>query len=72
MIQTNKPILDACCGSRMFWKDRKNPNALYVDNRILECKAIWRSADGRSVRHCTVMPDIVADFTALPFAEETF
>lgn len=72
MIETDKPILDSCCGSRMFWKNRHNPNVLYVDNRILKCKAIWKSRDGKSVRYCTVEPDIVADFTALPFAYESF
>ena len=72
MIDTDKPILDACCGSRMFWKDHHNPNVLYVDNRILKCQAIWKSNDGRSTRYCTVEPDIVADFTSLPFADNTF
>ena len=72
MIDTDKPILDACCGSRMFWKDHHNPNVLYVDNRVLKCQPIWKSNDGRSTRYCTVLPDIVADFTALPFADNTF
>jgi len=31
-----KPILDACCGSRMFWFDKKNPAAIFMDNRELE------------------------------------
>ncbi|MEE6045263.1 class I SAM-dependent methyltransferase, partial [Avibacterium paragallinarum] len=31
-----KPILDACCGSRMFWFDKQNPNVLFADNRRLE------------------------------------
>ena len=26
----NKPILDACCGSRMFWFDKENPNVEFV------------------------------------------
>ena len=72
MIETDKPILDACCGSRMFWKDKHNQDVLYVDNRVLKCEATWKSTNGNSVRHCTVEPDIVADFTALPFADETF
>lgn len=28
-----KKILDACCGSRMFWFDKKNPNVLFMDKR---------------------------------------
>mgnify|MGYP000737499865 CR=1 FL=1 len=28
-------ILDACCGSRMFWYDRENKHTIYQDNREL-------------------------------------
>jgi hypothetical protein len=27
------PVLDACCGSRMFWFDKADPRCLYVDKR---------------------------------------
>jgi hypothetical protein len=27
------PVLDACCGSRMFWFDRKDQRATFVDKR---------------------------------------
>ena len=34
-----KKILDACCGSRVFWFDRENQDAVFADNRELEtCK----------------------------------
>lgn len=26
-------ILDACCGSKMFWFDKENPNVTYMDIR---------------------------------------
>ena len=29
----DKIILDVCCGSRMFWFDKNNPAALFVDIR---------------------------------------
>ena len=29
-------ILDAACGSKMFWYDRNNEFAMYVDNRMLK------------------------------------
>ena len=32
-METEKLILDACCGSRMFWFDKQNPNVLFVDKR---------------------------------------
>lgn len=31
-----KKILDACCGSRMFWFDRENPDVIFADNREVE------------------------------------
>lgn len=71
-MKTDKPILDACCGSRMFWRDHNNKNVLYVDNRILKCEAVWTSGNGKSKRYCEVMPDIRADFTNLPFADNSF
>ena len=47
-----KPILDACCGSRMFWFNPKNPNVLFVDNRRLKTQAIWKSGNGKATRYC--------------------
>lgn len=67
-----KQILDACCGSRMFWFDTNNPATVFVDIRELQNEAIWKSGNGKSVRYCTVKPDILADFTALPFEDDTF
>jgi len=58
-------ILDACCGSRMFWFDKENPNVLFVDHRFEE----FTACDGRSVK---VHPDLVADFTNLPFKDNSF
>lgn len=30
-MESDKLILDACCGSRMFWFDKHNPLVLFVD-----------------------------------------
>lgn len=68
----SKRILDACCGSRMFWFDKKNPDVEFVDCREFEDAQIWKSGDGKEVRYCSVKPDTVADFTDLPFEDETF
>ena len=61
-----KPILDATCGGRMMWFDKKNPLALFVDNRKLP---LTRLCDGRTFQ---VKPDVVADFTQLPFPDKQF
>lgn len=62
------PVLDACCGPRMFWFDRRDSRALFVDKRREVCVADTR--EGR--RTIAIEPDQLADFTALPFADDTF
>lgn len=60
----DKQILDPCCGSRMFYFDKQNPNVLFAD---------IRKFDGvRSGRHIVVNPDVVSDFRDLPFEDESF
>lgn len=58
-------ILDACCGSRMFWWERNRDDVIYMDNRDLECTL----CDGRTLK---IHPDIVADFRDMPFEDERF
>ena len=60
-----KRILDACCGARMFWFDKQNHDVVFVDNRELHTTL----CDGRTL---DIKPDINADFTALPFPDNTF
>lgn len=69
---TEKVILDATCGSRMMWFDRYCDHALYMDKRVVDNETIWTSKDGKNVRTLTVDPDVVADFTDMPFEDETF
>lgn len=38
-------ILDACCGSRMFWLNRNNPDVIFADNRKLKTTL----CDGRTL-----------------------
>ncbi|HHX0692142.1 TPA: class I SAM-dependent methyltransferase [Yersinia enterocolitica] len=61
----NKTILYMCCGSRMFWFDRADPRAVFVDIRA-ESHIL---CDGRKLE---IAPDLVADFRQLPFADNTF
>ncbi len=64
-------VLDACCGSRMFWFDRKDPRALFIDKRRETHELKDKSSSGGS-RTLTIAPDMLADFTALPFQDEQF
>ncbi|GAB4003079.1 class I SAM-dependent methyltransferase [Spirosoma daeguense] len=62
---TGKYILDACCGSKMFWFDKSNPNVLFADIRTEEHVL----CDGRNL---TIQPDVQVDFRCMPFADNTF
>ncbi|MGJ0995745.1 class I SAM-dependent methyltransferase [Enterococcus casseliflavus] len=58
-------ILDACCGSRMFWFDKQNPNVTFMDIR----QHYEELETGHVVN---VNPDIVGDFRDMPFESDTF
>jgi len=58
-------ILDACCGSRMFWFDKENPDVVFADNRELETTL----CDGRKL---IVKPDVLMDFRDMPYPDEAF
>ena len=60
-----KPIIDVCCGGKMFWFDKHNPNVEFCDKRKFETHL----CDGRAFE---VNPDTVCDFTQLPFADNTY
>ena len=66
-----KKILDACCGSRMFWFDKENKDTLYIDKRNESLTSKDRTCK-TGIRQIEIKPDLVADFTNMPFADESF
>lgn len=58
-------ILDACCGSKMFWFDKENKDVLYMDNRQFNEVL----CDGRTLN---INPDVIADFRNMPFDDNSF
>ncbi|HFQ7884163.1 TPA: SAM-dependent methyltransferase [Enterobacter roggenkampii] len=58
-------ILDMCCGSRMFWFDKQDERAVFSDIRAEQHEL----CDGRQL---VISPDLIADFRALPFGDNTF
>lgn len=57
-------ILDACCGSKMFWFDKDNEYTTYMDIRE-ETFEIYR-------KKVNVKPDVIADFRDMPFGDNTY
>ena len=60
-----KQVLDACCGSKMFWFDKDNPLSLFCDNRAGQ----HTLCDGRTL---IIAPDMIADFRDMPHADASF
>lgn len=61
----SKRVLDACCGSRMFWFDKNNSDVDFCDIR----KETDVLCDGRTLE---INPDIISDFTDMPFEDNSY
>src|SRR5699024_6519800 len=57
-------ILDACCGSKLFWFDKDNEYTTYMDKR--------RETFDIHGKHVDVQPDIVADFRTMAFETDSY
>lgn len=66
-------VLDPCCGGRMMWFDRENPDVVFGDQRS-ETLTVTDRSHGRvdGTRTLRIEPDVVLDFRALPYADGTF
>lgn len=58
-------ILDVCCGSKMFYFDKINPDVTFMDIREVE----ETLCDGRKLE---IKPDVIGDFRNIPFKDDTF
>ena len=67
-ISSLPPVLDVCCGPRGMWFNKRNPLAIYTDRRHETIEMSYPSGNYREEIH----PDIVADFTDLPFPDNSF
>ena len=65
METINKPILDACCGGKMFYFDKSDKRVLFQDIRKIKTTL----CDGRTFE---VSPDVQCDFTDMPYEDGTF
>ena len=65
MRTESKTILDVCCGGRMWWHDKEDARAVYMDKREVDTTL----CDGRVFR---VSPDIIGDFCKLPYDDSSY
>lgn len=63
-----KPILDVCCGGKMFYANKDNTKVLFCDKRHFETTFKKLGKDEKF----SVKPDMQVDFTNLPFDDESF
>ena len=63
---TEKRIIDVCCGSKMFWFDKKNHDVEFCDIRKLPRTEYYPG------RYIEINPDTICNFTDLPFDNESF
>ena len=64
----DKKILDVTCGPKTIWFNKHHPNVVYCDRREEQLAKVWQNSE----RKCIVSPNGVCDFTALPFADDSF
>ena len=65
----DKKILDVTCGARTIWFNKHHPAAVYCDRRREEYRNLWKNAGNCSL---SIDPDILCDFTNLPFPDDSF
>lgn len=69
----NKRMLDPCCGSRMMYFDKQNPNVLFGDCRRETITVTDRSNGNKSgTRTLHIEPDVLLDFRNLPYEDGSF
>ena len=61
------PILDACCGGRMFYFDKNDPRVLGQDIRKVPRTKIESNGAFFEVR-----PDVIGDFRKMEFPDNSF
>ena len=58
VMQSDKKVLDVCCGSRGFWFNKQDERALYLDKR---CET-YENDSASGYKKLEVKPDIIGDF----------
>lgn len=66
-------ILDPCCGGRMMWRNRQNPDVIFGDCRSEQITVTDNSRGNPSGKRTLVIePDVMLDFRNLPYPDDIF
>ena len=68
---TDKKILDMTCGSKTMWFNKNHPATIYCDKRREKMQMYFGKAR-TSLHDLNIAPDVLCDFTDLPFQDESF
>ena len=72
-MESAKRVLDPCCGGRMMWFDRENPDVVFGDQRSETLVVTDNSRGNKSgQRTLRIESDVLLDFRDLPYADGTF
>lgn len=66
------PVLDACCACRKFWFDPADSRAIFCDKRTATRISDVGTPGTIGRKPLVVKPDLIADFTNLPFPTDSF
>jgi SAM-dependent methyltransferase len=66
-----KQVLDACCGSRMMWFNKKDERCLFGDMRC-ETMTICHMPSKKGRSPIVIDPDEIHDFRNMPYPDNTF
>lgn len=69
---SDKPVLDACCGSRLFWFDHNDARAIFMDIREGEWAKDYGTEKTAGRSPIVVRPDVLGSFASMPFRDESF
>lgn len=67
-LSSDKTVLDPCCGGRMFYFDKHHPLVMYGDER----RESVSMTDRGKLRSLDIAPDVILDFTCMPFLDDSF
>lgn len=71
LLSDMKKVIDVCCGSKMFWFDKSHEDVVFMDKRR-ETYSLKDKSSRLGIRSLIIDPDIVANFTAIPFTKNSF